>query len=213
MFLQYYGMPEQPFGVTPSPHDLYLSATHREALASLFYGIKAGRGFMALIAKPGMGKTTLLFRLLERLESSARTVFLFHTQCDSREFFGHLLADLGIDPQQHSLARMHDQLHQVLLAEARAGRCFVLVIDEAQNLDDSVLETVRLLIGPAVVYLMASEWARGDEGFGCRMRLVIKSFNMSWIIVYLITLGVFGLAVDWLFMWIQRKICPWYGAQ
>jgi len=145
MFLQYYGLREQPFGVTPSPHDLYLSATHREALASLFYGIESGRGFMALIAKPGMGKTTLLFRLLERLGSSARTVFLFHTQCDSREFFGHLLADLGIDPQEQGLARMHDQLHQVLLAEARAGRRFVLVIDEAQNLDDSVLETVRLL--------------------------------------------------------------------
>jgi general secretion pathway protein A len=145
MFLQYYGMREQPFGVTPSPYDLYLSATHREALASLFYGVEAGRGFMALIAKPGMGKTTLLFRLLERLESSARTVFLFHTQCDSREFFGHLLADLGIDSRGHDVARMHDQLNQVLLAEARAGRRFVLVIDEAQNLDDSVLETVRLL--------------------------------------------------------------------
>jgi general secretion pathway protein A len=145
MFLQYYGMREQPFGVTPSPYDLYLSATHREALASLFYGVEAGRGFMALIAKPGMGKTTLLFRLLQRLESSARTVFLFHTQCDSREFFGHLLADLGIDSQEHGLAHMHDQLNQVLLAEARAGRRFVLVIDEAQNLDDSVLETVRLL--------------------------------------------------------------------
>jgi general secretion pathway protein A len=145
MFLQYYGMREQPFGVTPSPYDLFLSATHREALASLFYGVEAGRGFMALIAKPGMGKTTLLFRLLQRLESSARTVFLFHTQCDSREFFGHLLADLGIDSQEQGLARMHDQLNQVLLAEARAGRRFVLVIDEAQNLDDSVLETVRLL--------------------------------------------------------------------
>ena len=145
MFLHYYGMQEQPFGVTPNPHHLYLSATHREALASLIYGIEAGRGFVALIAKPGMGKTTLLYRLLERLESSARTVFLFQTQCDSGEFFRYLLAGLGIDYQEHDLARIHDQLNQVLLAEARAGRRFVLVIDEAQNLDDSVLETVRLL--------------------------------------------------------------------
>jgi general secretion pathway protein A len=145
MFLQYYGMREQPFGVSPNPHHLYLSATHREALASLIYGIEAGRGFMALIAKPGMGKTTLLFRLLERLESSARTAFLFHTQCDSREFFRYLLADLGIDSQNQALACMHDQLNRLVLAEARAGRRLVLVIDEAQNLDDSVLETVRLL--------------------------------------------------------------------
>jgi TonB family protein len=145
MFLKHYGMHEQPFGVTPNPRHLYLSQTHREALASLVYGIEAGRGFMALIAKPGMGKTTLLFQVLERLGSSARTVFLFHTQCNSREFFHYLLSDLGVDSQGSDLARMHDQLNQVLLAEASSRRRFVLVIDEAQNLDDSVLETVRLL--------------------------------------------------------------------
>jgi general secretion pathway protein A len=145
MFLQHYGMHEQPFGVTPNPRYLYLSQTHREALASLVYGIESGRGFMALIAKPGMGKTTLLFQVLDRLGSSARTVFLFHTQCNSREFFHYLLSDLGIDSQGSDLARMHDQLNQVLVAEASSGRRFVLVVDEAQNLDDSVLETVRLL--------------------------------------------------------------------
>jgi len=145
MILQYYGMREQPFGVTPDPHYLYLSPTHREALASLIYGIEAGRGFMALIAKPGMGKTTLLFQLLERLGNSARTVFLFQTQCDPCEFFHYLLSDMGIDSKDQDLAGMHGQLNQVLLAEAQAGRRFVLIIDEAQNLADSVLETVRLL--------------------------------------------------------------------
>jgi TonB family protein len=145
MFLQHYGMHEQPFGVTPNPRYLYLSQTHREALASLVYGIEAGRGFMALIAKPGMGKTTLLFQVLDRLGSSARTVFLFHTQCNAREFLHYLLSDLGIDSQGNDLALMHDRLNQVLLEEARSARRFVLVVDEAQNLDESVLETVRLL--------------------------------------------------------------------
>ena len=145
MFLRYYGMREQPFGVTPDPHCFYLSATHREALASLIYGIEAGRGFVAMIAQPGMGKTTLLFQFLELLGNSARSVFLFHTQCNSHEFFHYLLSDMGIDSQGQDLARMHDHLNQALLAEARAGRRFVLVIDEAQNLDESVLETVRLL--------------------------------------------------------------------
>src|SRR5215831_10948504 len=129
MFLEYYGMREHPFGVTPDPRFLYLSPTHREALASLVYGIEVGRGFMALVAKPGMGKTTLLFHLLQRLRTSARTVFLFHTQCDWREFLHYLLSDMGIDPQGQDLARMHDRLNQVLVAEARAGRRFVLVID------------------------------------------------------------------------------------
>ncbi len=96
MFLDFYGLREQPFGVTPDPAYLYLSRTHREALAALLYGIKADRGFMALIAESGMGKTTLLYRLMEQLHDSARTVFLFQTQCDSRELFCYVLSELGI---------------------------------------------------------------------------------------------------------------------
>jgi len=145
MFLDFYKLREQPFGVTPDPRYLYLSSTHKEALASLYYGIEAGRGFLALIAKPGMGKTTLLFQLLERLEGSARTIFLFQTQCDLREFFRYLLADLGVDTSGLDLVQMHEKLNEILLREARAKRRFVLVIDEAQNLEDTVLESVRLL--------------------------------------------------------------------
>src|SRR2546425_6886444 len=145
MFLDFYQLREQPFGVTPDPRYLYLSSTHKEALASLYYGIEAGRGFLALIAKPGIGKTTLLFQLLERLEGSARTIFLFQTQCDLREFFRYLLADLGVDTSGLDLVQMHEKLNEILIREARAKRRFVLVIDEAQNLEDTVLESVRLL--------------------------------------------------------------------
>jgi len=145
MFLDYFGLKEQPFGVTPDPRYLYFSETHREALASLFYGIETGCAFLTLIAQPGMGKTTLLAHLIEQLRSSAQTVFLFQTQCSSREFFRYLLADVGIDATDQNLARMHDSLNSLLLRNARSGRRFVLVIDEAQNLDDSVLELVRLL--------------------------------------------------------------------
>jgi general secretion pathway protein A len=145
MFLDYYGLQEQPFGVTPDPRYLYFSAMHREALASLFYGIETGCGFMTLVAPPGMGKTTLLLHLLERLRRSTRTVFLFQTQCDSREFFRYLLTDLGVDANHQDMAQMHEALNSVLLSNARMGRRFVLIIDEAQNLKKTVLETVRLL--------------------------------------------------------------------
>jgi general secretion pathway protein A len=145
MFLEYYGLREQPFGVTPDPRFLYFGAGHREALSSLFYGIESGCGFLSLIAPPGMGKTTLLLHLLEKLRGSAQTVFLFQTQCGSREMFRHLLNDLGIDSKDQDLASMHESLNSVLLSNARKGRRVVLVIDEAQNLKDSVLETIRLL--------------------------------------------------------------------
>lgn len=145
MFLNFYGLREQPFGVTPDPRFLYLSPAHREALASLVYGIESGLGFMALIATPGMGKTTLLFHLLEKFRTSARTAFLFQTQCNSREFMRFLLAELGYGSDDHDFVRMHEEFNKRLLQEARAGNRFIVVIDEAQNLDPSVLETVRLL--------------------------------------------------------------------
>ena len=145
MFLNYYGLREQPFGVTPDPRFLYLSPAHREALASMLYGIEAGRGFIGLIAPPGMGKTTLLFHLLEKFRSSARTAFLFQTQCNSREFMRFLLAELNYECDDHDFVRMHEEFNKRLLQEARAGNRFIVVIDEAQNLEPSVLETVRLL--------------------------------------------------------------------
>ncbi|MBZ5513934.1 MAG: AAA family ATPase [Acidobacteriia bacterium] len=145
MFLDFYKLPEQPFGVTPDPRYLYLSPTHREALASLLHGVQCGRGFMTLVAKPGMGKTTLLFCLLERLRRSAKTAFLFQTQCNSRELLRHLLADLGIDTGTEDVVEMHRRLNKFLVREAERGRRTVVIIDEAQNLHDEVLESVRLL--------------------------------------------------------------------
>lgn len=145
MFVDYYGLREQPFGVTPDPRFLYLGEGHREALAALFYGIESGRGFSALAAEPGMGKTSLLMRLLESMQESARTAFLFQTEGGSREFLHALLHDLGIAPLGKDLAATHAALNETLLAELNAGRRVIVVIDEAQNLSEKTLESVRLL--------------------------------------------------------------------
>jgi type II secretory pathway predicted ATPase ExeA len=145
MLLDFYGLREQPFGMTPDPTYLYASATHRDALAALKFGIAENRGFFALIAQPGMGKTTLLYRVLEELHDSARTVLVSQTQCNSREFLEYILQELNIDTGGMGLVSMHGKLNEMLFAELLAGRRFVLVVDEAQNLDDTVLETVRML--------------------------------------------------------------------
>jgi type II secretory pathway predicted ATPase ExeA len=92
-----------------------------------------------------MGKTTLLFHLLTKFDRTARTAFLFQTQCSSREFMRFLLAEIGIESDSQDFVRMHEQFNRCLVQEARAGKRFIVVIDEAQNLDPSVLETVRLL--------------------------------------------------------------------
>ena len=145
MYLKFYGLREEPFGATPDPRFLYASPTYQEAQATLEYGIRSGRGFTALIARPGMGKTTLLFHLLERYSTAARTAFIFLTQCDSREFLRYLMTELGADTGETDFVRLQEQFGQLLAREAQAGKKVIAVVDEAQNLDVSVLETVRLL--------------------------------------------------------------------
>jgi general secretion pathway protein A len=145
MFLKFFGLREQPFGVTPDPRFLYLSAAHREALAALYYGIEANRGFLGLIANPGMGKTTLVFHLLEKFRTSAHTAFIFQTQCNSREFLRFLLAELGYEGDTDDLVHLHEEFNRRLLQGAQSGKRMIVVIDEAQNLTLEVLETVRLL--------------------------------------------------------------------
>jgi general secretion pathway protein A len=141
-FLEYYGLTEQPFGVTPDARFLYLGAKHREAIASLIYATEVNRGFLALLAKPGTGKTLLLCQYLELLRGRARTVYIFQTDCGARELLRYILSDLGVSPEEKN---PHEALNQILMEEMRAGRHFVLVIDEAQDLTAEVLESVRLL--------------------------------------------------------------------
>src|SRR6266853_2252373 len=145
MLLKFFGLDDQPFGVTPDPRFLYFTAGHREALAALYYAIEERRGFSALVAKPGMGKTTLLFRLLESLQDSTRTAFLFQTGQDSREFLDSLVRDLGISAAANDLPSLHEALNEMLVQEMEADRRVVVVIDEAQNLSEEMLEAVRLL--------------------------------------------------------------------
>jgi general secretion pathway protein A len=145
MFASFYQLQEQPFGVNPDPRYLYLSKTHREVFSSLLYRIQTDCGFLAMIAQPGMGKTTLLFHLLNQLQATARTAFVFQTQCNSNDFMRYLLSEFGCSANTTDPVRMFQELKTILVAEANAGRRCIVLIDEAQNLQAEVLETIRLL--------------------------------------------------------------------
>jgi general secretion pathway protein A len=145
MVLDYYKLQEQPFGVTPDSRYLFLNPTHKEALTSLIYGIEAGCGFVALIATPGLGKTTLLFRTLDLLRDKARIVFLFETISTPLDLLRALLSGLGVREMPGNLVEMQLKLKDLLTEQYSMGKRVVLIIDEAQNLDDSVLERVRML--------------------------------------------------------------------
>jgi type II secretory pathway predicted ATPase ExeA len=140
-----YGIRENPFGPTPDPRFQYESGTHAEAKSALVMGLECGVGFQALIAPPGMGKTTILFQLLQRFQELARTAFVFQIQGDSRDFLSYLLSELGSDEQYSDLVRVQEAINKLLVREFREGRSTIIVVDEAQNLDTAVLETIRLL--------------------------------------------------------------------
>jgi len=145
MPLKHFRLAAQPFGATPDPDFLFFSPTHRETMASLEHGILSRRGFTALIAEPGMEKTSLLFSQLHLPEDSASTAFFFQTLCKPKEFLRALLGDIGIKDRDRDFIQMHTKLNGYLLSESRRGPQLVVVDDEAQNLDDSVLEVVRML--------------------------------------------------------------------
>jgi general secretion pathway protein A len=145
MVLDFYKMNQQPFGVTPDPRYLYLGHTHRKALDSLHSEVAGRRGFTALIASPGMGKTTLLFEFLRRARASATTVFLFQPQSTPEFLLRNILEDLSIPCEGRDLAQMQREFNECAIRESKAGRRLIVVIDEAQHLDENILEFVRIL--------------------------------------------------------------------
>jgi general secretion pathway protein A len=145
MVLRHFNLREQPFGVTPDPRFLFATETHREALSALLYGIESGLGFIAFTANPGMGKTTILFEALAQLRERFRTVFLFQAIQSPTDLVRALLIDLGEKNPQGTLVDLETRLNEILVKESETGKRLVVVLDEAQNLDYSVLEAVRML--------------------------------------------------------------------
>jgi general secretion pathway protein A len=152
MYESFFGLKVKPFAVTPDPRFLYAGKSHREALASLIYGVKQRRGFIRLVGEVGTGKTTLLRALLERLEVEIRTVLITHTTIDKEELLRMILNDLEMPCDRLNRVQMIQSLHDLVLMQLQNRLPPPLIIvDEAQNLADEVLEEIRLLTNLEVV--------------------------------------------------------------
>ena len=146
MYEQHFGLRAKPFAVTPDPTFLFTGRAHREALAALVYGVKQRRGFICLVGEIGTGKTTLLRALLEDLDVSVRTLLITHTTIDRDDLHRMILHELSIPYEGLTRAEMVQALYEVVLGEFQAHRPPpLLIVDEAQNLADEVLEEIRLL--------------------------------------------------------------------
>jgi general secretion pathway protein A len=95
MYASHFGLRTEPFSLTPDPSFLYLSPDHAEALAGLKIGLENRRGLMLMIAEVGMGKTTLLYSMLDQLDPQVHTAYLSNTRLSFDDLLRQALADLG----------------------------------------------------------------------------------------------------------------------
>jgi len=146
MYKEFFGLRANPFNVNPDPRYLFLTRHTEEALACLTYGIQSRKGFVLLTGEVGTGKTTLINKLLEwlRLQQVA-TAFVFNSRLNVPQFLDYMINDFGINCDSKSKSQILLRLYNWLLDRYRAGETAVLIVDEAQNLSDEVLEEIRLL--------------------------------------------------------------------
>jgi general secretion pathway protein A len=148
LYQTHFGLSQAPFNITPDPSFLYLSASHREGLAQLSYGIRARKGFIVLTGEVGTGKTTLIHALLNDLNGSAETALIFSTIVSPVDLLRSVCEEFGLIEPKRPLGEIHDYLvylNEFLLENYRKGENCALIIDEAQNLSAEVLESIRLL--------------------------------------------------------------------
>ncbi|GAB4508961.1 MAG: ExeA family protein [Sulfuricaulis sp.] len=147
MYLQHFGLHENPFSIPPDPHYLYLSRGHQEALAHLQYGLGEAGGFVQLTGEVGTGKTLLVRALVEQLPEGVDVALVLYPVLTVAEFIAAICDELRVPHpgEKASLKQLIDALNAHLLQTHAHGRRTVLIIDEAQNLSREVLEQVRLL--------------------------------------------------------------------
>jgi general secretion pathway protein A len=145
VYLEFFGLKEPPFNITPNPRFLYFSAKHREALNHMLYGIRERKGFVQITGEVGAGKSTLCRVLLEQLGNNYSTALILNPALNAEQLVKAIAIEFGLDPRGLDLLETLEEINLFFLHQVEEGRESVLIIDEAQNLNNELLEQVRLL--------------------------------------------------------------------
>lgn len=145
MYARHFGFTEKPFNITPDPRFFYSNRIYQEAYATLLYGILERKGFIVLTGEVGTGKTTLLRRLMNDLDATAKLVFFYNTTLTFDELVHFTCAELELKVDDLARVQRLQALNDLLIREATRGGTVVLLVDEAQNLSPEVLENLRLI--------------------------------------------------------------------
>lgn len=145
-----YGFSEEPFALNPDPQFLYPSRTHLDALSSMLSGIKNRRGIIVITGEAGVGKTLLIYALLRDLDEKNKTAFIFNSQIDFRSILKDILRNLGesVKEGEEILFPLLVHFRKYLKERFEQGQTVTIVIDEAQSLDEEVLEGLFRLATP-----------------------------------------------------------------
>ncbi len=145
MYERFYGLDRTPFAVTPDPAMLFMSAAHREALATIIYGVETRKGFIVCTGEVGTGKSTIVRAFFDQARADAvKSIYIFTPQVSPFEMARYICSELGLDDPESVFAAV-PRLQLRLLDEFESGRTVVLMIDEAQLLPPETLEFLRLL--------------------------------------------------------------------
>ncbi|MBC2710750.1 MAG: AAA family ATPase [Desulfosarcina sp.] len=145
MYLNHYHLKAKPFDLSPGPHFLWLGEKHNEALATLNYGIKEDLGFLLLTGDVGVGKTALIHRLINNLDSSTIVAYITDPGLGTLDFFKLLAAEFNIPIEFHSKGEFLIELEKFLYNAYSDHKKVLLIVDEAQRLNNKLLDQIRVL--------------------------------------------------------------------
>ncbi|HWS52635.1 MAG TPA: AAA family ATPase [Pyrinomonadaceae bacterium] len=146
MYLDFYGLKELPFALTPDPRFIYFTPSHTEAMANLHYGIESGKGLIVVTGEVGTGKTTILRWMMQRLDRTVLVAYLFNPRMTVPEFYQYVSSPRLLDvPRWENKSELLLKLGEVLESRHGRGLRTVLIIDEAHGLSPAVLEEIRLM--------------------------------------------------------------------
>jgi MSHA biogenesis protein MshM len=146
MYLEYFGLKEFPFTITPDTQFFFPSDASQEALNTLLVAAKTGEGFIKITGEVGTGKSMLCRKLMGMLSGDFKVAYVPNPYLDTDTLFREIASELGAqvapEDSKHQLLRaITDRLMEIHLEGKRALIC----LDEAQAMPIETLESLRLL--------------------------------------------------------------------